>query len=242
MGTPPINPIRVYGTGGESSGSATPPNRNLQDAANSFADAGKDAAGNMDTLTQRLEKAQRMGKDLAKVFKDNSSELKHMIEYADDMSDSLKAWQDWNSKLARQPGIFRDRDRRQVMAFLDDFLASSKRLNQSKHFFTVDQQKAITDALKKTAAMADELASSTEDALDDQKVDEMTRAFVKLNTQIAKMSDRIGKVPVGRLTAGFRDINKILQGTPLEKFGKIGTFLDKIHNVRQARADFRTGR
>src|SRR5208282_3932756 len=203
-----INPIRVYGTGGEGTGSSAggsnmPPNRNLQDASNAFSDAGKDVANNMDLLTQRLEKAERMGKSMAKVFKDNSESLKHMVEFADDMNDALKNWQSWTQKLANSPGLFRSKERREVISFLEDFHATSKRLMTDRNFFNPDQQKIIGRALSQTVSLVDDLKNTSDEAFDEKKVDEVTRAIVKMNAQVSKASKQISEIPINKLTQGF---------------------------------------
>ncbi len=234
-----INPIRIYGTGGENSGSqggsSTPPNRNLQDASNAFSDAGKDVANNMDLLTQRLEKAERMSKSMAKVFKDNSDSLKHMVEFADDMNDALKNWQSWTQKLANSPGLFRSKERREVISFLEDFHATSKRLMTDRNFFNPEQQKIISRALSQTVSLVDDLKNTSDEAFDEHKVDEVTRAIVKMNAQVSKASKNISEIPIHKLTQGFRDINKIVQGTHFEKLKipQIAGFVDKIQEARQ---------
>jgi enamine deaminase RidA (YjgF/YER057c/UK114 family) len=236
-GQGPINPVKSYGSGNP--GSGTPANRNLQDAANSFSGAGKDAADNMDRLTDRLEKATRLTKDMEKQFGISADNLKHMIDYAEDMGTALKSWQSYTSRLAHLPGIFRESDRKSVIKFLDGFLAQSKRMMTERHFLNPAQQREIEKALGKTVDMMDELASSTDDAFDKAKVDEMNRAFQKVYGSVQKISAEIGKVPIVRLTQGFQNINKAIASTPFEKFSGVGKFLEKMKGARDLRTEMR---
>jgi len=232
----PINPVKSYGSGANA-GAGMPANRNLQEAANSFNDVGKSGAENLDRLNDRLEKATRLTKDMEKQFGISADNLKHMIDYAEDMGDALKAWQSYTSKLAHTPGIFKESDRKSAIKFLENFLATSKRMMTDRHFLNPNQQREIERALGKTVHMMDELAASTDEAFDKTKVDDMNRAFQKVYGSVQKITNELGKVPVGKLTAGFQNINKAIAGTPFEKFSGVGKFLDKMQNAKQFRSE-----
>src|SRR5208282_3510576 len=165
----PINPVKSHGSGANA-GAGMPANRNLQEAANSFNDVGKSGAENLDRLNDRLEKATRLTKDMEKQFGISADNLKHMIDYAEDMGDALKAWQSYTSKLAHTPGIFKESDRKSAIKFLENFLATSKRMMTDRHFLNPNQQREIERALGKTVHMMDELAASTDEAFDKTKV------------------------------------------------------------------------
>lgn len=232
-----INPIRSYGSGGESTGSGTPANRNLQSGVNGFQDVGKESAANMDALTAKLEKAQKLSDAMAKSFVKQAEGLRHMLDTTDDLTTALKTWQQYTDKLGRTPGIFQNKTRVEMMAFLEDFMAQSKRLWNQRHFLHPQQLGQVEQALKKTDGMMSKLAKTTDSAFDSKAVEDFGREFAQIQQSAAKLNQTLQRLPVGKLTQGFRDIAKTVQGTHLEKFGMVSKFLDKIHNIRELRAN-----
>ena len=220
MGSTPINPA----------GSGTPPGggggddqssqnlTNLTTGLNAAKNETADLASTLRDLKDTLQKMPGVAEDVSKKMAKVGVEMKGIVALADDAQEAMKGMADYTKALNKT--LSTNRNAKELRTALQGVVEASEAALK-RGIFSGRGAEQIQHRMAQAQRMAEELATSVDGIVDDQKHQAVIRFFKDMQREGEKAADIFNRVNMGTFTKSVVTAKKAMIDAGLMKAGRL---------------------